>query len=125
MTFEETFILTAQSSTVHVVSHDLQSRQSMSQSKVAAEGVDFAKVFNHCIKDYCKLFTNFVFLKNYIFIAHGHILSFYDILLKRFNDHHLEFKSDIEQVFRSKSPNTNEFVICVLLKNGDLEFLRS
>jgi hypothetical protein len=66
-----------------------------------------------------------VFLKTYIFIAHGHILSFYDILLKKFNHHHLEFKTDIEQVFRSKSTTNNEFVICVLLSNGDVEFLSS
>jgi len=71
-----------------------------------------------------------VFLKTFIFVAHGNILSLYDILKEKFTNH-IKFDDKIEQVFRSlaKEHNDNEalekqeFNICVLLENGRLLFL--
>ncbi len=44
-------------------------------------------VFYQRIKKHCKLFTGFVFLKTFIFVAHGRILSLYDILKQKFTRH--------------------------------------
>jgi hypothetical protein len=71
-----------------------------------------------------------VFLKTFIFVAHGNILSLYDILKERFTNH-IKFDDKISQVFRSltKEHDDNEvlekqeFNICVLLENGRLIFL--
>jgi len=71
-----------------------------------------------------------VFLKTFIFVAHGNILSLYDILKERFTNH-IKFDDKISQVFRSltKEHDDNEvlekqeFNICVLLENGRLLFL--
>lgn len=71
-----------------------------------------------------------MFLKTFIFVAHGNILSLYDILKERFTNH-IKFDDKISQVFRSltKEHDDNEvlekqeFNICVLLENGRLLFL--
>jgi hypothetical protein len=71
-----------------------------------------------------------VFLKTFIFVAHGNILSLYDILKEKFTNH-IKFDDKINQVFRSltKEHDDNEelekqeFNICVLLENGRLLFL--
>jgi predicted double-glycine peptidase len=71
-----------------------------------------------------------VFLKTFIFVAHGNILSLYDILKEKFTNH-INFDDKISQVFRSltKEHDDNEviekqeFNICVLLENGRLLFL--
>jgi hypothetical protein len=69
------------------------------------------------------LFTGFVFLKTYIFVAHGNLLSLFDILKRRFLKESIEFQDDIFEVFRSKTTTHDDFVIWILLKNGDLEYL--
>jgi hypothetical protein len=87
-------------------------------------------VFYQRIKTHCNIFTGFVFLKTFIFVAHGNILSLYDILKERFTKH-IKFDDKISQVFRSltKEHDDNEelekqeFNICVLLENGKLLFL--
>ena len=69
-------------------------------------------------------------MKTFIFVAHGNILSLYDILKERFTNH-IKFDDKISQVFRSltKEHDDNEvlekqeFNICVLLENGRLIFL--
>ncbi len=71
-----------------------------------------------------------MFLKTFIFVAHGNILSLYDILKEKFTNH-IKFDDKINQVFRSltKEHDDNEelekqeFNICVLLENGRLLFL--
>jgi hypothetical protein len=81
-------------------------------------------VFYQRIKNHCKLFTGFVFLKTYIFVAHGKILSLYDILKQEFTKD-IPFPDEIRQVFRSSSSEDGEqeFMICVLLENEELKFL--
>ena len=69
-------------------------------------------------------------MKTFIFVAHGNILSLYDILAEKFTNH-IKFDDKINQVFRSltKEHDDNEelekqeFNICVLLENGRLLFL--
>ena len=69
-------------------------------------------------------------MKTFIFVAHGNILSLYDILKEKFTNH-IKFDDKINQVFRSltKEHDDNEelekqeFNICVLLENGRLLFL--
>ena len=71
-----------------------------------------------------------MFRKTYIFIAHGHVLSLYDILKGRYTKH-IDCEGKIYQVFRSLSKNHNDkdklekqdFLICVLLENGRLLFI--
>jgi len=77
----------------------LQSRQSISESRII-EKYNINNVFYQRIKSHCKIFKGFVFLKTFIFVAHGKILSLYDMLKQKFTQH-MQFEDDIMQVFRS------------------------
>jgi hypothetical protein len=56
-------------------------------------------------------------------VAHGNLLSLFDILKRRFLKECIKFQDDIFEVFRSKQTASDDFVIWILLKNGDLEYL--
>ena len=95
ISFDETFVSTQyvgentaiyDGPAIRGVSHDLLYTQSISQSRTLQD-YNLKNVFYQRIKQHCKLFTGFVFLKTYIFVAHGNILSLYDILKEKFTNH--------------------------------------
>jgi hypothetical protein len=57
-----------------------------------------------------------VFVKTYIFVSHGKYLSLFNVLKQKWLDH-IEFDSEIVQVFRSEDGNGG-FDICVLQKSN-------
>ena len=67
-----------------------------------------------------KLFNSFVFVKTYIFVAHGKFLSLFDVLKQKWMKH-LVFDADILTVFRQK--DDEEFDICVLQIDGKIKFI--
>ena len=84
LSFDDVFIRTSASQNepatlTQSVSHDLKSRMSTSEAKKLEESYDMKKVFYQRVKSHCKIFSGFVFLKTYIFVAHGHLLSLYDM----------------------------------------------
>jgi hypothetical protein len=81
------------------VSHELESRMSINDSRLMPN-YEIDKVFYQRIKKHCQIFKGFVFLKTYIFVAHGKILSLFDMKELRFTKHML-FEDDIYEVFRS------------------------
>lgn len=96
---------------------------SLSESKVLT-GYNIGNVFYQRIKKHCKIFKGFVFLKTYIFVAHGRILSLYDMKKEKFIKH-MDFSDDIAEVFRSQASHygKEEFDVCVLLENGKIKFI--
>lgn len=76
------------------------------------EHYKFSNIFYQRVKNHCKLFSCFVFVKTYIFVSHGKYLSLFNVLKREWLDH-IEFDSEIVQVFRSED-GKGGFDICVL-----------
>ena len=67
-----------------------------------------------------KIITGFVFLKTYIFVAHGKILSLYDVLKQKWMKH-MMFEEEILQVFRQKYED--DYDVCVLLADCKIKVI--
>lgn len=67
---------------------------SISESRIM-ENYNISNVFYQRVKNHCKIFKGFVFLKTYIFVAHGKVLSLYDIKRRSFKSSHMVFEEDI------------------------------
>jgi hypothetical protein len=105
----------AEATLIKSISHENKSRMSINDARTI-DKYRIESVFYQRIKTHCKIFKGFVFLNTYIFVAHGHILSLYDMIRKEFTSH-IEFESDIIEVFRSKANSegdSEEFDVCVL-----------
>ena len=81
------------------ISHELKSRMSLNEARTM-QNYKMSSVFYQRLKTHCKIYKGFVFLKTNIFVAHGHILSLYDMVSEKFTKH-IEFDGDILEVFRS------------------------
>lgn len=72
-----------------------------------------------------KLFTNFTFgnvgKNNGAIIAHGDFTSLYDLTLKEWYNH-VEWETDILQMFKMKKAKGSNAVSTVLMKNGAFYF---
>lgn len=81
------------------IDHSLQARVSPEEADTI-ENYSFRNIFYQRVKNHCKIFSCFVFVKTYIFVAHGKYLSLFNVLKQKWIDH-MEFRSEIVQVFRS------------------------
>ena len=87
-----------------MIDHELKTRMCFEESDVIpSKTFNFKNIFYQRIKDHCiilkynilgKLFNSFVFLKTYIFVAHGTIISLFDVLKGKWIKH-LVFDSEI------------------------------
>lgn len=85
----------------------------------------FENIYYQRVKSYCKVFSSFVFAGTYIFVAHGRILTLFDVQKKTIFKH-LIFEREILDVFRASAPiingqtgsNTTNFDIVVVLQQG-------
>lgn len=62
---------------------------------------NFKNIFYERIKNRCKIFNGFVFIKTFIFVAHGKLLSLFDVLKQKWIKH-ISFDDEIVSVFRLK-----------------------
>jgi hypothetical protein len=85
------------------------------------EHYKFSHIFYQRVKNHCKIFSCFVFVKTFIFVSHGRYLSLFNVLKQRWLDH-IEFESDIVQVFRSED-GKGGFDICVLQQSNIITIL--
>jgi hypothetical protein len=84
------------------------------------DDLNFKNIFFQKIQNHCKIFSCFVFVQTYIFVAHANILSLFEVQkLKWKEDNHLVFEENIIKVFRSIN-RSGGFDICVMLKNGKI-----
>jgi hypothetical protein len=122
VSFDETFFTSTslnqelgQRAVTKAVNHELKARMSSSEARELPD-YKIKNVFYQKVKKHCKVFQGFVFLKTYIFVAHGRLLSLYDMKTLRFTKH-MQFDRDVSEVFRTKRPGTEdgEFDVCVLL----------
>jgi hypothetical protein len=65
------------------------------------ERYKFSNVFYQRVKNHCKIFNCFVFVKTYIFVSHGRFLSLFNVLKQSWIDH-IKFEAEIVAVFRSE-----------------------
>jgi hypothetical protein len=87
------------------------------------DDLNFKNIFFQRIQNHCKIFSYFVFVQTYIFVAHANILSLFDVQkLNWKEDNHLVFEDTIIQVFRSLN-RSGGFDICVMLKNGKIQVI--
>ena len=79
------------------------------------EDLNFKNVFFQRIQNHCKVFSYYVFVKTFIFVAHSNILSLFNVQKLNWKDNnHLIFEDTIIQVFRSQNPD-GDSDICVML----------
>jgi len=123
--FDQTYVLFGNedngTAVVKGIDHTLQARVSPEEADTI-ENYSFKNIFYQRVKNHCKLFSCFVFVKTFIFVSHGRFLSLFNVLKQKWIDH-MEFKSEIVQVFRSED-GQGGFDICVLQDDANIALLR-
>lgn len=92
----------------------------MDESENKDKKFNFKNIFYERIKSRCKIFGAFVFIKTFIFVAHGKLLSLFDVLKQKWIKH-ISFDEDIISVFRLRDDENDDFDICVLLHGGKMK----
>lgn len=82
---------------------------------------NFENIYYQRVKSYCKVFSSFVFAGTYICVAHGRILTLFDVQKKTIFQH-IPFERDIMDVFRA-SDGQGGFDIIVILAKGLLKIV--
>eukprot|EP00347_Sterkiella_histriomuscorum_P017370 403349643 len=118
-TFDEIFIQIGKND-VRSIKTDLTTRMCLEESE-QKKNIIFPNIFYQKIKNHCKIFNSFVFIKTYMLVAHGHIVSFFSVLKQKFIKH-FEFDCQVEGIFRQLDDN-EEFDVCVLLTDGRIKFI--
>lgn len=104
--FDDTYVMIGKHEN-RSIKHELRSRICIEESDILQK-FNFKNIFYQRIKNHCtiflliylgKIFTSFVFIKTYIFVAHGNLLSFYDVLKQKWIKH-IPFDEDVIEVFR-------------------------
>lgn len=117
--FDETYVLVGKQD-VKSISHDLCARISYEEAE-SMKNYIFQNIFYQKIKNHCKLFNSFVFIKTYMLVAHGHIVSFFSVLKQKWIKH-FEFDCQVKSIFRLYDEDDN-FDVCVLLADGRVKFI--
>ena len=118
-TFDEIFIQIGKND-VRSIKTELTTRMCLEESE-QKKNIIFPNIFYQKIKNHCKIFNSFVFIKTYMLVAHGHIVSFFSVLKQKFIKH-FEFDCQVEGIFRQLDEN-EEFDVCVLLTDGRIKFI--
>jgi hypothetical protein len=83
--FDETYILIGKGE-VKSIDHSLKSRMSYEESDTR-KNFSFLNIFYQRIKNHCKIFNSFVFIKTFILVAHGNIVSLFSVLGQKWIRH--------------------------------------
>ena len=84
---------------------------------------NFLNIFYQRIKNHVKIFNSFVFIKTFILVGHGNIVSLFNVLQQKWLNH-IPCQNQIEQIFRLKDKN-EDFNFCILLSDGAIRFLKN
>ena len=119
LTFDELYFQVGKSE-LRSIKTELETRMCMDESE-QKKGIIFPNIFYQKIKNHCMLYNSFVFIKTFMLVAHGHIVSFFSVLKQKWI-RHFEFDCQVEGIFRLLDEN-EEFEVLVLLNDGRIKFI--